>query len=98
MSQNKACPQIPYGPRIYTHEYNTFQLLLTAPEYTWMQNAESVTVHFLLPEGTPKESIYITLQSDYIDVGFKNGNKLLSGQLDHLIDTQESTWTLNDNK
>ncbi|XP_014786647.1 nudC domain-containing protein 1 [Octopus bimaculoides] len=68
------------------------------PEYTWMQNAESITVHFLLPEGTPKESIYITLQSDYIDVGFKTGNQLLSGQLDHLINTQESTWTLNDNK
>ncbi|GAB1597442.1 nudC domain-containing protein 1-like [Argonauta hians] len=68
------------------------------PEYTWMQDEESLTVHFLLPKGAPEDSIYATLQPDYIDVGIKNGDQFLSGQLEHPIDPQGSTWTLTDNR
>lgn len=68
------------------------------PEYTWLQTTDSVSVNFTLPEGTAKEDIYMTLHQHYMDVGIKNGQVLLSGDLHAGVEVESSTWTIETNK
>lgn len=55
-------------------------------------------MNFTLPEGTAKEDIYMTLHQHYMDVGIKNGQVLLSGDLHAGVEVESSTWTIETNK
>lgn len=64
------------------------------PLYTWNQTAEDVTVQLTLPVGISKADIYVTLKSDYMDIGVKNAFGLLKGPLHRRIDVATITWTV----
>ncbi|XP_060079821.1 nudC domain-containing protein 1-like [Ylistrum balloti] len=78
---------------------DTEQVLLNrqndAPEYTWHQGSEEICAMFTVPEGVKKGDIYMTLKSEYIDIGIKNGKALLKGQLHRRVDVDASTWTIS---
>ncbi|XP_069112938.1 nudC domain-containing protein 1-like [Argopecten irradians] len=67
----------------------------TVPEYTWNQGSDEICAMFTVPEGVKKGDIYLTLKSEYIDFGIKNGKALLKGQLHRRIDVDASTWTIS---
>ncbi|KAK3085443.1 hypothetical protein FSP39_003362 [Pinctada imbricata] len=68
------------------------------PEYTWCQESEDITVQFTVPAGMTKADIYLTLTSDHIDFGIKNGKALLKGHLHGPVDVEGSTWTIQEQR
>ncbi|CAH1779692.1 unnamed protein product [Owenia fusiformis] len=64
------------------------------PAYTWSQTEEDVTLTFTLPPGTNKPDVYYKLSRGRIELGIKNGEELLVGDLHDAVDIDGSTWTL----
>ncbi|KAL2079920.1 hypothetical protein ACEWY4_023713 [Coilia grayii] len=70
----------------------------TEPMYFWQQTEADVTVYVRLPEGVTKDAVCFRLKSDRLSVGVQGSEPLLEGTLHAAVDTDGSTWTLEDNK
>ena len=65
--------------------------------YKWSQDSEDVTVKFVLPDGTKKDDIACNVTADSVDLQI--GKKiLLSGPLYAKVNSEESTWTVEENR
>jgi hypothetical protein len=68
------------------------------PAYTWYQSLEDLNIDFTLPEGTTKNDIVYELKSNSITLSVRDGENLLSGKLEGVIDRNSSTWTIEGRK
>ncbi|KAJ7360499.1 NudC domain-containing protein 1 [Desmophyllum pertusum] len=64
--------------------------------YKWSQDSEDVTVTFVAPEGTKKEDISCDIKADSLDLCVGK-EVLLSGPLFAKVNSDESTWTFDEN-
>ena len=65
--------------------------------YKWSQDSEDVTVTFVAPEGTKKEDISCDIKADSLDLCVGK-EVLLSGPLFAKVNSDESTWTFDENR
>jgi len=72
-------------------------VLCQTPWGHWYQTVEEVYVLIDVPNGTKAKQLSIKIQSDSLKVELTN-EVLLSGKLSQKIQTDESVWTLEDNK
>ena len=64
--------------------------------YKWSQDSEDVTVKFILPDGTKKD-IACNVTADSVDLQIGK-EILLSGPLFAKVNSEESTWTVEENR
>ena len=67
------------------------------PVYKWSQDSEDITVKFKVPGGTSKEKISCEIKVDSLDVRVGE-DVLLSGALFAKVNSEESTWTLDEDR
>jgi hypothetical protein len=67
------------------------------PDYTWMQDSDSVTISFRLPAGVGKEDLGFQLKSNSVEITLKDGTTLLTGDLHGTVSVDGSTWIISDN-
>ena len=65
--------------------------------YKWSQDSEDVTVKFVLPDGTKKDDIACNVTADSLDLQIGK-EILLSGPLFAKVNSEESTWTVEENR
>ncbi|XP_022809851.1 uncharacterized protein LOC111346856 [Stylophora pistillata] len=68
----------------------------SAKVYKWSQDSEDITIKFDLPEGTKKNEITCNITADSVDLQIGT-EVLLSGPLYAKVNSEESTWTVEEN-
>jgi hypothetical protein len=64
-----------------------------APSFYWMQGVEDMVVWVMLPEGTTKRDLKVTLKPSEIVVKIGNEEKLV-GRLWNVLDGDSMTWSV----
>lgn len=70
----------------------------TVPAYTWNQTTEDISAQFTLPPGVGKADIVYRLTPETVELGVKNGETLLKGELHSHVEPDSCTWTLQDQR
>ena len=66
--------------------------------YTWSQTLKEVEVIVPVKPGTRGKDLAITLGKAKLSIGLKGAPVLFSGNLEHEIKIDDSTWTVDDQK
>jgi len=67
------------------------------PPFFWHQNVEDVLIWAVLPEGCSKRDIKVVLKPREISLEIR-GERVFSGQLWNVLDTDSMTWTIQGRK
>lgn len=67
-----------------------------ALQYKWRQTIVDVDISVPVPKGTRAKDLVVELKKTRIKVGLKGQEAILEGELSKPIQTDESTWTLED--
>uniref|UniRef100_H3AMR4 NudC domain-containing protein 1 n=1 Tax=Latimeria chalumnae TaxID=7897 RepID=H3AMR4_LATCH len=86
------------GNPVHENQDDKMEEAMKYPIYYWQQTTEDLTITVRLPEGTTKENIQFQLSPDRIKVGIKGQTPLLKGQLYSIVDHENSTWIMKENK
>ncbi|OQV21429.1 NudC domain-containing protein 1 [Hypsibius exemplaris] len=68
------------------------------PVYTWKQTAEHITAQFEAPSGLTAQQLHFSLTTTTIQLVHDSGKVLLEGSLFGLVDTDQSSFTVDNNK
>ncbi|XP_064393897.1 nudC domain-containing protein 1-like [Halichondria panicea] len=71
-----------------------FGLGYSTDKYEWSQTDSEVVVRFEVPKGVTKREIYCVISRQELVVGLTDGTTFLRGELHDIIDTEGSTWTI----
>lgn len=63
----------------------------------WSQTVEDVNIEINLEQGTKGKEVSVKLTTTSLDCSVR-GNQIIKGNLCHRINTDESTWTIEDRK
>ncbi|KAG8843749.1 hypothetical protein FRB91_003108, partial [Serendipita sp. 411] len=66
--------------------------------YTWTQQLGDVDIVVPVPIGTRARDLAITIAKKKLNVGLKNQEPIMIGELCHDIKVEDSTWSLDDQK
>lgn len=64
--------------------------------YTWLQTSEDITVTFKLDAGFDKSLVHVDVTPHQIKVNY-SGNTYIEGKLQHPVDSELTTWNIQDN-
>lgn len=67
-------------------------------QYEWMQTLGEVEIHLPVPLGTRGKDLDVLFEKKSLNVGLKNHEPLLSGELFREIKLEESAWTLENQR
>ena len=70
----------------------------TVPAYTWNQTSDDISAQFTLPPGVGKADVTYRVTGGTVELGLKNGETLLKGDLHSRVETDACTWTLQDQR
>lgn len=80
----------PSGQKHYGLGYDT-------QGYSWSQTSSEVSIKFELPSGVTKKEVDCVISPKELVVGLIDGTTYFRGELNSHIDTEGSTWTIEDN-
>jgi len=67
-------------------------------KYVWTQTLSELTVRMPLPAGTRAKNLNVTLTPKKIIAKLKDGTELLNGEFCEEIETDDSTWTVEEER
>ena len=62
--------------------------------YSWGQTLNEVTLNVKVPEGTRARDIVVDIKQQYLTVGLKNAEPIISRKLHKKIKVEDSFWQL----
>ena len=71
---------------------------LESCSYTWSQTLKELEVSIPVKAGTRGKDVAITMAKRKLAVAMRDGTELFSGKLQHDINVDESTWTIDAQK
>ncbi|CAG9783373.1 unnamed protein product [Diatraea saccharalis] len=83
----------------YDSENEIIETLTKVPQkliYTWMQTSEDISITLKLDSGCNKNLMHVNVMPLHIKVSY-GGNTFIDGKLKHKIDSELTTWNIQDN-
>ncbi|KAI8595418.1 HSP20-like chaperone, partial [Dissophora ornata] len=72
--------------------------LSVALPYTWRQTLIDIDLSVEVPKGTRGKDLVVEIKKNFLKVGLKGQTPIIEGTLKKEIKTEDSTWTLDDQK